>query len=439
MSIDVAPAAAASHTSTAETAVRGTSAGRRRDAALLAVSAAVAMQPILHPTGPANSSPVDLLVILAVGTTALWCATDRVPVRAPYAVAVGLMVVGGTLAGITGVLPGTALLAIVQDVVLLMWCAAVVAVAGAEGALARLVHVWAYSSVAWGCLVVLAWIGHVDAVLGLTEADGSRVLFTFGDPNYAATYWVTSFFVVLAGGRPVGRWWRRLACGVLLFNVGLTMSNGAVVELCAGLGLLALVRLRHGHGGVVAAVGAGAAAVVLLLAQQLLLPLSTVQTWAYDSGSSFLAGTLGRSDQSGAQRSTLIRESLALYTQDGVAGSGPGSTKELLHLRNYPYAKEAHDDYLAALFERGPIGFAGVLALVAGATSRALLVLRRREALAGVLPRPEALLAALASMGVAAFFYEVLHFRYCWLLLAFLAALAMHPGAAALQRRGASP
>jgi hypothetical protein len=336
------------------------------------------------------------------------------------------------------VLPGTALLAVVQDVVLLTWCAAVATVAATEGALSRLVSVWAYSSVLWGWLVLAAWIFHVDPVLGLSEAEGNRVLFTFGDPNYAATYWVTSFFVLLAWGRPAGRWWRRFGCAVLLFNVGLTMSNGAFVELLVGFTVLVMFRLRRGPGGVVATVAAGAAAVLLVVTQQLLVPLSTVQTWALNSGSTFLADTVGRSDQSGAQRSTLIRESLLLYAEDGVPGSGPGSTKDLLELRSFPYAKEAHDDYLAAIFERGPLGFAGILVLVVGAISRSMVVLRRREAQARMLPRPEALVAALASMGVAGFFYEVLHFRYVWLLLAFLAVLSM-PGGSALRRRGTPP
>jgi len=59
--------------------------------------------------------------------------------------------------------------------------------------------------------------------------------------------------------------------------------------------------------------------------------------------------SLGRSNDSSAQRSLLVSESLHLYQSGNTLGTGPATTKALLSARGYPYAKEAHDDYLAAL------------------------------------------------------------------------------------------
>jgi hypothetical protein len=39
------------------------------------------------------------------------------------------------------------------------------------------------------------------------------------------------------------------------------------------------------------------------------------------------------------------------------------------------------------------------------------------------LPRPAALVAALVAMALAGAYYEVLHFRFVWLLLALMAAV----------------
>ena len=47
---------------------------------------------------------------------------------------------------------------------------------------------------------------------------------------------------------------------------------------------------------------------------------------------------------------------------------------------------------------------------------------RLRAAFAEVIPRPELLLSAVVAMGLAALFYEVLHFRHLWALLGVIAA-----------------
>jgi O-antigen ligase len=140
-----------------------------------------------------------------------------------------------------------------------------------------------------------------------------------------------------------------------------------------------------------------------------------------------LVNSLGRSNDSSSQRSELIHEALQLYESDGFLGSGPASTKPLLTERSYPYAKEAHNDYLAALVENGPLGALGLLTIVCSVTWRATVVLRapRSARPADSLPRPEGIVAALLAASVAATYYEVLHFRFVWALFAMVAALAV--------------
>jgi hypothetical protein len=393
--------------------------------AVIAMAAAFATQPLLHPSGPGNSSPVDVFTLVSLLATGIWAASRQLRVRAPYVLGGGLMVFAGATAGAFGSLPGTALLAVIQDVILIAWCAAAVTVCAYTGRIVLLAKAWGYAAIVGAGLLVLGWLLHIPAITGVIAREGNRALFTFGDPNYAATYWVLSIFVLQSLGAPRPRALRWGAYGLLLWALLLTESNGGVVELAVGCVVLTLVRVGRRHGA------PACVAVLLLVASSAVLvesfiPIGSVQTWARDSGQPLLVNSIGRSNDSTSQRGQLLSESLLLYRSDSLLGSGPASTKSLLSSRQYPYAKEAHDDYLAALVERGPVGLLGVLLLFTAAAWRAGQVLRvppSREPSA--LPNPAALVAGLAAVAVAGTYYEVLHFRFVWGLLALVAALAL--------------
>lgn len=393
--------------------------------ALASMTAAFVCQAALHPTGPGNSSPVDVLTLVSVIAAAVWVRSARIPLRAPYVVGAGLMVIGGAIAGATGPMPGVALLSVVQDLVLIVWCTAIVAVARTPHNLSVLARGWAYSAVACAALLVIGSLANITAITGVVAREGNREMLFFGDPNYAATYWVMSLFIVHACQAPRARPWRIGGYALLIGALLLSESNGGAVELLLGCGLLAVLAVLRRRGP--------AAAIALLLvvggsvtAGLQLVPLSSLQVWARDSGNSLLVNSLGRSNDSSGQRSQLIGEAMQLYQSEGVLGYGPSVTKPLLQARSYPYAKMAHNDYLAALVERGPLGVLGLIFLVASAGWRGRRVLQAavRAPTEGPLPRPAGLLAALLTMGVAAGYYQVLHFRFVWGVLALVAAYA---------------
>ncbi len=418
---------------------RATERGTAHRFALLAMAAAFATQAFVRPTGPANSSPVDVFTLTSIMAAGVWASCTAARVRAPYLPAIAVMVLGGALAGAAGPLPGAAVLAVVQDLVLVTWCAAVTTVAWTPRHAAVLSATWAYSAMLGAAALVFGALAHITAITGVVAREGNRALFTFGDPNYAATYWVLSIFIVHASLRPRRPVLRVLAYVLLVWALLLTESNGGVVELALGLFVLALfaARRRAGPAGVIAlllvVLGVGVTAATIV-------PLSSVQTWARDSNQPLLVNSIGRSNESSAQRGQLVSEALDLYRRDGWQGSGPASTKPLLSSRSYPYAKEAHDDFVAALVERGPIGLVGLLLLVAAVAVRARRV--ARAALTGpptdALPRPAGLLAALAAVAAAATYYEVLHFRFVWALFGLVAAVA-GAGVASARRGGDRP
>jgi hypothetical protein len=393
--------------------------------AMLTLTAAFIFQPILHPTGPGNSSPVDILTLASIATAAIWATSGHHKLRAPYFIPMALMVAAGAASGLVGPLPGLSFVTLLVDILLFAWCTTVVNVLSSPRAMRCAMVAWSWSGIFWAGVVIVAWLGHITALEGLQAAEGNRVLFTFGDPNYASTYWDATIFVVYAARTPSSRWMRIIGYIMLAWALALTESNGGVLALGAGIFFLLLVksyRKRGWVGSLATALAIGLAVGGFFTA----FPLNSIRQWAASSNQPLLVNSIGRSAQSSAERSELITETRQLYEQgDGVLGLGPASTKPLLTTRLYPYANEAHDDYLAALVERGPLGVLGLLLLVGSAISRASPIIRRplSARYAAVVPAPAGLVAGLLTLSVNSFYEEILHFRFLWALLGIVAIL----------------
>jgi hypothetical protein len=156
------------------------------------------------------------------------------------------------------------------------------------------------------------------------------------------------------------------------------------------------------------------------------IDLTELQERAHGSRHAFLRDGIGRGT-SVNQRSMLMGESLELYRSGSPLGEGPVSTKPRLRAEQAPFIKEAHDDYLAALIERGLIGLVGVTVLVVALSRHALRAARlglSRE-FAATIVRPHALVGALAATMVVSVVYEIFHVRHVWTLFAILAALSI--------------
>lgn len=389
------------------------------------LTAAFVFQPILRPAGPGNSSPVDVLTVGAILASIVWARTSHRKLRAPYSLGVAVMVIAGCASGIAGPLPSLGSLTVVIDILLLLWCTALVNLLDRPRALRTALTAWCRAGVGWALVVAIAHFAHLSALEGLTAADGNRVLFTFGDPNYAAAYWVTTILVLYATGVPRRRWVRWVGYALLLWALLLTESNGGALELAVGLTFIHVVKNYRRRGWI------GAVATVLIVGLSIgafltILPLSAMRQDALNSGQPLLVNSIGRSGQSSSERGVLVKESIQLYERsDGIIGLGPATTKPLLTLWQYPYAKEAHDDYLAALVERGLLGVVGLLILIGSIASRASPVIRRglSPPFAAAVPRPEGIVAAVVALGVAASYYQTLHFRFEWAIFAFIAIL----------------
>jgi len=400
-------------------------AGRSRSR--LAVGAAgvvIAALPLVVPQGPANTSLTDVLIIIAIGAVLLWASDVGHRFRFPYGFAVGLFMVGGALGAMAGPVPGKGILALSQDLLLLAFCWMLANIASSPDRLRTLLQTWAYSSIVWALILFGGLLAGSPAVAGQTARNAGRAALTFHDPNVAANYYVVSMMIICATQRPRRRSARLLAYGLLAAAVFTTGSNSGAVSVIVAVTVTSLIALYRRSGPAVAVM---AFAFIVLCASLVYanVSLKDIETKAHDSRYTFVREGLGRGDKSVSQRETLVHESAHLYETGGLLGQGPVSTKTRLNAEMAPFVKEAHNDYFAALTERGPIGLLALFLLVGSVVLRGCAVAssRLRAGFDEVVVRPGAIVGAVAATLVASGVYELLHVRHVWALFALVAAM----------------
>ena len=392
-------------------------------APLFAVALAVSLLPFLTPSGPGGIAPVDLVILASAGVVMVWSSVG-VKLRAPYAASVGVLIVAGAAGALAGPVPGAGLLALIQDMWLLVWAAAVANIARSPIGLKLILNVWVTASVAWAGVGLVGVVTGNAVLAGLASNEGGRIALMFGDPNYAANYFVISMMLIWATGRPHSPVLRVCAYGVLVTAWIFTGSNSGIVSLLVAVTTASVLGVRR-RWGIVQMV---AALTFILLAAITIgshVSLGGIQRAAQASRYQVLRDWVGRSPSSIEDRSLLLHESFGLYYEGGLLGEGPGSTKPRLTDTQAPFVKEAHDDYFAALTERGVIGVLGLLLLIASVLVRTWTVATRplSPEVRAIVPRPNALAGAVFGTLVSSTVYELLHVRHVWALFAIIAAI----------------
>ena len=394
--------------------------GPRRVGYLIAL--ALWTVPILSPAGPGNTALADLTMGAALVMTTLWLYRYGGKVVLPYSLGIGILMMAGSIAAVHQRAAYSGL-TIVQDLFLLLWGAAVANAVQRPWLLRVFLQAWCWSGIAWAAVLVFARLAGLNAVAGITPKDGGRASLTFNDPNLAGNYFLCCLLLLLATRAIRRRWIRFLGVILILTAIIFTGSNGAAVGLSIGLGVAAAVRVRKTFGPVVAI-----AVVALLLALAGVagpfLDLSVIRQKAADSVQ-LLQDSIGRSDESGSEREILFSEGMHLFRTGDLIGVAPGRTKHTLADQAAPYVKEAHNDYVATLVERGLLGGIGLIILIStiGVRLTGVAVRPLPPDVAALIPRPEYLLGLGCAFLAAGFFYEVLHFRHLWAFLGLVAGL----------------
>jgi hypothetical protein len=395
-------------------------------AALVTAAVAVAALPLLVPHGPGNVAPADLFIVAALGACLTWAGASRHSFAFPYAIAMWVFMVGGAIGALAGPVPWSGALALIQDLELLAWCWIVANIASSPARLRILVNSWAYSAVGWAALLTIGLITRAHFLTGQTGSEGSRTALTFFDPNYAANYWFISIMIIWATGVPRRRWLRVVGYCLLVTALLSTGSNSGMVALIVGTAVAATFGTWRRHGQMAAV----AAAALLAIGGWFVtshVSITQIQHWAHGSRYAVIRDGLGRGQASVRERTSILHESIHLYRTGSPLGAGPVSTEVRLKDSMAPYVKEAHDDYFAAVLERGVIGAFGLLLLLGSVATRTFWVGNGRigGTFAQALVRPHALAGAVAGTLAAETVYELLHVRHVWALYGLVAAICL--------------
>jgi hypothetical protein len=394
--------------------------------AVVTAAFAVALLPLLVPAGPFNIAPVDIPIAVALLATMLWASLSGRRLRFAYIVPMALFIGAGAIGALHGPVPGKSAVALVQDLELLVWCWALLNIGSTAHRLGVLIRTWAYASIAWAGALFIGLFGGISYLSGRSSSEGTRTALTFLDPNQTGNYFFMSIMIIWATQCPRRRGWRVAAYALLFAAIVSTGSSGALASLALGSSLAAFLGIRRTRGAVPAISFAALAALALFVFHST-VSIANIQNAAAGSKYAFVRNGIGRGSQSVGSRTAILGEATGLYESSGGLGAGPVSTKPRLKNAQAPEVKEAHDDYVAALLERGAIGFAALLLLVASLLQRSVSFSTGplSAAYGKVVPKPNALLGAVVGTLVAMAVYEVLHVRHVWTLFAFVAALSL--------------
>jgi hypothetical protein len=388
------------------------------------VAAAIVTFPLLRPHGPGHITPCDLVMGISILAVIFWAGTERIRFHMPYAIPVGILVVAGAVAAQFSVAPSSGMLALGQDVFLLIWCAAIATFCRTPENLSVVMASWSWSATAWATLVLAAVLSHQWWLVGAHGAVGGRAELWFDNPNMAGNYFLISLFVVLLGRHPRRLWARGLACAVLVTAIVLTGSNAALLSLALG-GLVTGLVVVWRRVDLLNALAVSALVAVVVFGVAFYAVQHEIPQRISQSSNEIISKSLARGPKSAAGRSTLFSEEFQLYRTGSLLGRGPASTQASLQLTSGSIVKEAHDDYLATLIERGPIGVIGLFLLLAGIFVRAFSMAIRPLAApwARVLRNPAAMVGSVVALVVTSTTHELLHYRHVWALLGILAAV----------------
>ncbi|HEV8165073.1 MAG TPA: hypothetical protein VGR74_11605, partial [Actinomycetota bacterium] len=199
------------------------------------LAATIALLPLLVPRGPGQSAPVDAAALLFVAFSLLGLLRRGRPLHLPAKGALALIVAASVVATVASLSLSDSLLSLLIEayLILLFQCVAN-ELRGDRQALRVALIVWAVAALAWAAVFIgfqyhLLPEGLQQLLVENSNGRGYRVSGASKNPNMAASYMMTSFFVLLASPWPRRRLARVAAAGWLLLATWVTGSNGALL------------------------------------------------------------------------------------------------------------------------------------------------------------------------------------------------------------------
>jgi O-antigen ligase len=392
---------------------------------------AALLVPVLEPTlGGAQAALVDLLnavAMLAIGFVAL---ARRPRIDLPLIGPVMVISVGSLIAITNAESVAKSLITLVQDAYLYLWFLALVMMLKDRGdqRVVRVAWMWAANVAAAIALYLLLTDGSTTFAR-IFGPKGFRAVGLFDGPNSLADYLMLSWFVVLSLSGQTNRLvlWGSLAFQMLALIA--TKSNGAMSSWLLGMVLWAFIRMFSRTGSALAVVASSTIVIGVLLGGFWVVKESGGAGLDEFKKKTFM----GRLEHSAEGREQIWQRLFERYQRTPL-GIGPGNSSEqrlsMGHReRKHSYrSKEAHNDYLGYLVERGPLGLLGLMLLVALPFRAIWIGFHKVADRAWRAGTGGAIAAALAGGLVATTVHsltmEKLHFRHYWMFLAIVFAFS---------------
>jgi O-antigen ligase len=381
---------------------------------LVVMAAMMITVPLVGIQGPAHTTVMDAVNVVFAVVFWLYLLSRHEPPDLPLLFPLWLILVGSCGSLFVAREAERALLVIGQDLYLYLWFVAAAAFLARRCRLRAVTGIWIAVATA---VAVLAFVDlHTRAFGGEFAAGETRASGTFENPNMFGSYLVVAFFLtwaLAARGRPL----LSLVMPALAMGVLSTASNGALMSLLIGSTVALLARPTRRQalrlGMLLAAAG---------------LTLGLLGVFREEAGEALETllnrerGELGGAAYKGWEARLPVWLDVAEMMQEKPVGVGPGNLgRERGRLSGTYHG--AHNEYLAMLGERGPLGLLGWCALLVGVGG--FLRRLRWAAAAGVQPLAvEPLYGLLAALAAHAFVIELSHFRHLWLAFALLWAAA---------------
>jgi O-antigen ligase len=401
---------------------------------LVLLCATTATLPLLVPRGPGNTSPVDALAVLFLIAAVISMIAARKRVVTPAFGALLAIFTISTTAVVFSVSPGTGLLNLLIEayLVALLW-AICNELRGRPDRMQAVATVWVISAAFWAFLLVGAQYHLLPNGLQhlLVSYDSSgRAAAAARNPNLAASYLVTSLFVLAASPWPRLKVTRVALFAWLTLAIIVTGSNGALLGVLAGVGVLVFARswrrrtsaLGRAMMGVVTATVI-AAGVLMVSAAHPTINQTSVDKVAQSQHGGFLGDNVGRVNDSVATRVSIWSSAMQGGFNQSSLGVGVGEA-QTIQVDNTALGKSLHNDYLAFLLERGIAGLAALLVLLGVLLAWSGRLLRAGTTmLDGQRWRLQGLAAGVVANLVIALTHESYHFRHFWVLIAMVWAV----------------
>jgi O-antigen ligase len=366
---------------------------------------------------------VDFALVLLIGYGIHRFFSEKQHLHVPLAFPAWLILVTSLIATLAGLFSINSIIAMVQEVYLFVWFVVLVnlLIALPSSSFENLVKIWSVVALLEATTVLMGMLKIGPAMfytspetgLVLSTVEFNRGFGTFVNPNAAGAYLSVSFFILLATSWK--KWLRAILGLYLLVGIFATGSMGAIlftliafVTLPIAYAILKNRRMSLLLGGLLSL--AIATLILLLIIFDPLKALPSISSAKELTG--FLALTIGRLSHSISARVDIINITWPFYEKYPF-GMGPNTSVLFL--------KTLHNDYLAFLFERGPLGLIGWLWVV---IATLLLPLRKINPKQDPAKWRQSLTiwAGFLACALNGFTHEVSHFRQFWMPMSFLYA-----------------